>query len=91
MPLTSLDPSTALIVIDLQKGMVDGHFIHPIGEIIERTRELIDVSAQQPGHIPVAFQKVLWYIPVGNQEVLPNVRKTRRSAGYFSSDGHQNP
>jgi nicotinamidase-related amidase len=43
MPLTALDPSTALIVIDLQKGIVDGQFIHPIGEIIDRTRMLIDV------------------------------------------------
>ncbi len=25
MPLTALDPSTALIVIDRQKGIVDGH------------------------------------------------------------------
>jgi len=43
MPLTTLDPSTALIVIDLQKGIVNGNFIHPIGEVIKRTRELIDV------------------------------------------------
>jgi nicotinamidase-related amidase len=32
-----------LIVIDLQKGIVNGSFIHPIGDIIERTRALIDV------------------------------------------------
>jgi nicotinamidase-related amidase len=43
MPFTAFDPNTALIVIDLQKGIVDGHFIHPIGGIIERTRTLIDV------------------------------------------------
>jgi len=43
MPLTTLDPSTALIVIDLQKGIVSGNFIHPIGEVIDRTRALIDV------------------------------------------------
>lgn len=43
MPLTILDPNTALIVIDLQKGIVDGSFIHPIGDIINRTRALIDV------------------------------------------------
>jgi nicotinamidase-related amidase len=42
MPLTALDPNTALIVIDLQKGIVAGQFIHPIGGIVERTRELID-------------------------------------------------
>ena len=43
MPLTILDPNTALIVIDLQKGIVNGNFIHPIGEIVDRTRALIDV------------------------------------------------
>jgi nicotinamidase-related amidase len=43
MPLTTLDPNTALIVIDLQKGIVKGNFVHPIGEIIDRTRTLINV------------------------------------------------
>ncbi len=43
MPLTTLDPNTALIVIDLQKGLVNGSFIHPIDEVIDRTRALIDV------------------------------------------------
>jgi nicotinamidase-related amidase len=43
MPLTTLDPNTTLIVIDLQKGIANGmNFIHPIGEIIDRTRALID-------------------------------------------------
>ena len=36
MPLTILDPNTALIVIDLQKGIVNGNFIHAIGEVIDR-------------------------------------------------------
>ena len=43
MPLTVLDPNTALIVIDLQRGIVNGNFIHPIDDIIDRTRALIDV------------------------------------------------
>jgi nicotinamidase-related amidase len=43
MPLTILDSNTALIVIDLQKGIVHGNFIHPIAEVIDRTRALIDV------------------------------------------------
>ncbi len=63
MPLTTLDPITALIVIDLQKGIVDGHFIHPIDGIVERTRALLDafrsrklpvlvvnVAGRPPGH-----------------------------------------
>ena len=43
MPLTILDPNTALIVIDLQNGIVNGNFIHPIDEVIDRTCALIDV------------------------------------------------
>ncbi len=42
MPLTALDPVTALIVIDLQKGMAGYPTIHPLAEVIVRTRELID-------------------------------------------------
>lgn len=42
MPLTTLDPNTALIVIDLQKGILSGNVIHPISGIIHRTRALLD-------------------------------------------------
>ena len=31
MALTTLDRNTALIVIDLQNGIVSGKFVHPIG------------------------------------------------------------
>ena len=43
MPLSILDPNAALIVVDLQKGIVSGKFIHPIGEVISKTRALLDV------------------------------------------------
>jgi nicotinamidase-related amidase len=42
MALTTLDPNTALIVIDLQKGLVGLPVIHPIGEVVERSRALVD-------------------------------------------------
>jgi nicotinamidase-related amidase len=61
MPLTALDPTTALIVIDLQKGIVDGHFIHPIGEIIDRTRALIDVFRAKK--LPVVLVNVAGRAP----------------------------
>jgi nicotinamidase-related amidase len=61
MPLTALDPSTALIVIDLQKGIADGHFIHPIGEIIDRTRALIDVFRAKK--LPVVLVNVAGRAP----------------------------
>jgi nicotinamidase-related amidase len=61
MPLTTLDPNTALIVIDLQKGIVNGNFIHPIGDIIDRTRALIDVF--RATHLPVVLVNVAGRAP----------------------------
>jgi nicotinamidase-related amidase len=51
-----LDPNTALIVVDLQKGIVAGSFIHPIGDVVDRTRELID--AFRARNLPVALVNV---------------------------------
>lgn len=56
MPLTALDPSTALIVIDLQRGIVNGSFIHPMGDIIDRTRSLIDAFRRK--NLPVVLINV---------------------------------
>ena len=42
MAITTLDSLTALIVIDLQKGIVALPTVHPIAEIVERARALAD-------------------------------------------------
>jgi nicotinamidase-related amidase len=56
MALTTLDPNTALIVVDLQKGIVGLPVIHPIGDIIERCRALAD--AFRARGLPVALVNV---------------------------------
>jgi nicotinamidase-related amidase len=61
MLLTTLDPNTALIVIDLQRGIVTGSFIHPIAEIIDRTRALIDVF--RANDLPVVLVNVAGRAP----------------------------
>lgn len=61
MPLTALDPNTALVVIDLQKGIVNGSFIHPIAEVIERTRDVIDVFRSK--NLPVVLVNVAGRAP----------------------------
>ncbi len=54
MTVTALDPKTALIVIDLQKGIVAYPLVHPIGEVIKQARSLADASCvrqvQQKSH-----------------------------------------
>ena len=73
MPLTILDPNTALIVIDLQKGIVNGNFIHHIGEIVDRTRALIDVFHAK--NLPVALVNVAGRAP-GRTEQGPRSSQT---------------
>ena len=61
MPLTTLDSNTAVIVIDLQKGIVNGNFIHPIGDIIDRTRALVDFFRAK--NLPVVLVNVAGQAP----------------------------
>lgn len=42
MPLTTLDPKTAVVIIDLQKGIVAMPTVHPTADVISRSRALAD-------------------------------------------------
>ncbi|MET0879389.1 MAG: isochorismatase family protein [Tardiphaga sp.] len=42
MTLTAIDPNTALIVIDLQAGIVANPTVHPVGDVVIRARALLD-------------------------------------------------
>jgi nicotinamidase-related amidase len=70
MPLTQLDPTAALIVIDLQKGIVNVPSAHPMTEIVSRTAELarafrkrglpvvlVNVTAAAPGRADIVRPK----------------------------------
>jgi nicotinamidase-related amidase len=56
MALTTLDPVTALIIVDLQKGLVGSTFIHPIGDIVARAQNL--VTAFRRHALPIALVNV---------------------------------
>ncbi len=56
MPLTTLDPKTALILVDLQKGIAGLPTAHPSGEVIARAAALADAFR---GHgLPVVLVNV---------------------------------
>lgn len=61
MPLTTLDPNTALLVIDLQQGLVNAKFLQPIGKVIERTCALINVFRRKK--LPLALVNVAGRAP----------------------------
>ncbi len=71
MPLTTLDPQTALIVVDLQKGIAGSPFIHPIDDVVKRSRALIDTFRTQG--LPVVLVNVAGGAP-GRTERPPRQR-----------------
>jgi nicotinamidase-related amidase len=56
MPVTALDPKTALIVIDLQQGIVAMPTAHPVAEVIHNTVQLLDAFRRH--HLPVVLVNV---------------------------------
>jgi nicotinamidase-related amidase len=70
MPLTTLDPTAALIVIDLQKGIVAMPTVHPTAEIVDLSAQLarafrekglpvvlVNVTARAPGRTDTAWPR----------------------------------
>lgn len=56
MPITALDPRTALVVIDLQKGITARQLIIPADEIITNNAKLVD--AFRTRNLPVVRVRV---------------------------------
>ena len=56
MPITTLDPRTALLVIDLQKGIVAMTTHHPMAGIVARSVSLIEAFRQRA--LPVVLVNV---------------------------------
>ena len=61
MPLTQIDATAALIVIDLQKSAVGIPTAHPVGEIVARTAQL--ARAFRERHLPVVLVNVAGRAP----------------------------
>ena len=70
MTLTALDADTALVVIDLQKGIASLPAIHPVAEIVERTNRLAEAFRRHG--LPVVLVTV-GGVPSGRVERASNV------------------
>jgi nicotinamidase-related amidase len=84
MPLTILDPTAALIVIDLQKGIVAMPTVHPTAEIVARSAQLasafrekglpvvlVNVTARAPGRTDTAWPRTSF--PADWAELVPEL------------------
>jgi len=86
MPLTKLDTTAALIVIDLQKGIVGLPTVHPAGEIVDRSAQLarafrdrglpvvlVNVSGRAPGRTDAGAPK--FSVPPDWTELVPELEQ----------------
>ena len=71
MPVTVLDPKTALIVIDLQNGIVQMPTVHPMNEVVRHAAVLADAFRQRG--LPVVLVNVNG-VPAGRTEHAGNAR-----------------
>lgn len=71
MPLTALDPNTALVIVDLQKGIVGLDLAHPVDEVLRNARKLAD--AFRTHDLPVVLVNVDGGAPGRTERPRPNV------------------
>jgi nicotinamidase-related amidase len=69
MPLTQLDPRAALIIIDLQKGIVGLPAVHPVADIIARSAQL--ARAFRERGLPVVLVNVDGRAPARTEAAPP--------------------
>jgi len=88
MPITTLDPATALIVVDLQAGIVGLPTVHPTADIIRNAAALAD-AFRQSGR-PVVLVNVNATAPGRTDQTRPPIP---RPAGWdaFIPELHQAP
>jgi nicotinamidase-related amidase len=70
MALTTLDQCTALLVVDLQKGIAEAALTHPLDAVVGRARALID--AFRANDLPVVLIDVAGVAP-GRTERAPRL------------------
>ena len=69
MAVTTLDPNIALIVVDLQKGIVSDPVGRPIGEVVKHARALADAFRAQ--RLPVVLVNVTGQAPGRTEQPRP--------------------
>ena len=86
VPLTQIDANAALVVIDLQKGIVDLPTVHPSSEIVSRSAQLaqafrerglpvvlVNVAGRAPGRTDAGIRN--YAFPPDWTELVPELKQ----------------
>jgi nicotinamidase-related amidase len=69
MAVTALDPKTALILIDLQKGIMAYSTVHPLGEVVKHAAALADAFRRHG--LPVVLVNATGVAPGRTEQARP--------------------
>jgi nicotinamidase-related amidase len=69
MPVTTLDPNTAPVAIDLQKGLVNYPTVHPVPEIVANAARLAEAFRKR--RLPVILVNVIGVAPGRTEQARP--------------------
>ena len=89
MALTALDPNTALLVVDLQKGIVGAALAQPIGPVLERAQAL--TRAFRAAGLPVVLINVTGGAPGRTEQPRPNMGAFPQDFAEFVPELEQQP
>jgi nicotinamidase-related amidase len=64
MAVTALDPKTALVVIDMQKGIVGRALVHPGADVVANVVKLVNAFREKG--LPVVLVRVGWSADFGD-------------------------
>jgi nicotinamidase-related amidase len=103
MPLTTLDPTTALVVIDLQKGIVSGttsHVVPHAAALAKSFRQhdlpvvLVNVTGRAPGRTDAGIRGPIGTFPAGWADIIDELEQqpgdhliTKRRRSAFHDTG----
>lgn len=86
MPITALDPDSALIVVDLQKGHAGARLVHPLDGVVANSAALaaafrqrtlpvvlVSVAGQPPGRTDAAPNGPSGSLPDGYADLMPEL------------------
>ena len=89
MALTTLDPKTALIVVDLQKGLLSYPTVTPIADVARQAAALVDAFRRH--QLPVVLVNVTGRAPGRTEQIRASAAEASTDFADFLPELNQQP
>jgi nicotinamidase-related amidase len=94
VPVTALDPASALVVIDIQKGILARPAVHPVQAVVANVVKLVD--AFRTRNLPVVLVRVGWSADMGDMiktrvQAFPPMTSVPAGFSDYAEELHADP